>query len=78
MAKPEGITKKTKDNSHKKPYEREQWQKGKRIGRPKQRWVEATLYGVPFTEDMTPADIEREITEHSIEHYVAAHWERTK
>jgi hypothetical protein len=39
MAKPEGIVKRTKDNSRKQPYQREQWMLGKKLGRPKQRWV---------------------------------------
>jgi hypothetical protein len=36
--KPEGISKKTKDNSNKRPYEREQWTKKKREGRQKQEY----------------------------------------
>lgn len=39
MAKPEGITKKTKDNSRKHPHMREEWMAGKKLGRPKQIWV---------------------------------------
>lgn len=41
MAKPVG-TGKTKDNSRKKPAEREDWMAGKKVGRPKQIWVEDT------------------------------------
>lgn len=39
MARPAGVTAKTKDNSKKLHRNREEWQKGKRIGRPKQAWV---------------------------------------
>ena len=38
MAKPEGIAKKTKDNSNKHPHQREDFEKGKRLNRPKQVW----------------------------------------
>ena len=76
--KPEGIIKRTKDNDHKHPQQREEWMKGKKIGRPKQMWVPSTLFGVPFPEYMSSDDIEREINGHSIEHYVPAHWEKVK
>ena len=36
--KPEGISKKTKDNRNKHPHLREQWIKAKREGRTKQVW----------------------------------------
>lgn len=75
MGKPEGIVKRTKDNSRKRPQVREDWMKGKKIGRTKQVWVPATLFGQPFPEFMTMDEIEREINGHSIEHYVPAHWE---
>lgn len=39
MAKPAGVTAKTKDNSRKKHRENEEFQKGKKLGRPKQLWV---------------------------------------
>lgn len=42
MARPDGIQRKTKDNSRKKPYEREQWQKQKRSNRPKQQFDPST------------------------------------
>jgi len=52
MARPEGIVKRTKDNDHKHPQQREEWMKGKKIGRPKQVWVwdkePITLYGTKF------------------------------
>ena len=38
MAKPAGVTVKTKDNSKKHPRAHEEWQKGKRIGRPAQQF----------------------------------------
>jgi hypothetical protein len=40
MAKPEGVSKGKKNNSHKHPYEREKWMKAKKVGRPKQIWVD--------------------------------------
>lgn len=40
MARPVGVVGRvTKDNSGKHPHEREEWQKGKKIGRPKQEWI---------------------------------------
>jgi hypothetical protein len=42
MTMPAGIVKKTKDNSRKKWREHQEWQKGKRLGRPKQVFDEAT------------------------------------
>ena len=36
MTMPAGIQKKTKDNSGKKYREHEEWQVGKKLGRPKQ------------------------------------------
>ena len=41
MARPIGIQSK-KDNSKKNYREHEEFNKGKKLGRPKQRWVEAT------------------------------------
>jgi hypothetical protein len=40
MAKPVGIQKKLKDNSAKKFREREEWMQGKKLGRPKQVFVD--------------------------------------
>lgn len=37
--KPVGIVTKTKDNARKKYREHAEWMKGKKIGRPKQVWV---------------------------------------
>lgn len=39
MAKPAGLQSKLKDNSRKNYRVREEWMQGKRIGRPKQRWI---------------------------------------
>ena len=39
MARPVGLAAKKKDNSKKKYREREEWQKAKKLGRPKQVWV---------------------------------------
>ena len=38
MARPAGVVAKTKDNSKKKHREREEWLKGKRLGRPAQQF----------------------------------------
>ena len=38
MAKPLGLATRKKDNSKKKFREHEEWQKGKRIGRPAQQF----------------------------------------
>jgi len=42
MAKPEGILRKKKDNSKKNYRNAEDFAKGKKVGRPKQVWIEAT------------------------------------
>jgi hypothetical protein len=39
MARPVGVTARVKDNSRKKFKEHDEWMEGKKIGRPKQRWV---------------------------------------
>lgn len=39
MARPAGVTVKTKDNSRKKHQQHAEWTKAKPLGRPKQRWV---------------------------------------
>jgi len=58
MSKPAGVLAKTKDNSKKKPYEHEQWMKGKKIGRPRQVFVD-TRMGMSLTEieQLTDAQI---------------------
>ena len=38
MARPAGLATKTKDNSRKKFREREEWMRGKRLGRPAQQF----------------------------------------
>lgn len=51
MARPVGVTSKLKDNSKKKWRENTEWTQGKKIGRPKQRWVEGGFVehtGQPF------------------------------
>lgn len=52
MSAPVGIVKKTKDNSKKLYRNNEEWMKGKKIGRPKQRWVVGpdTFIDGTFTE----------------------------
>jgi hypothetical protein len=39
MARPMGVARATKDNSNKHPRQAEEFREGKKIGRPKQRWV---------------------------------------
>ena len=59
MTAPAGIIKKTKDNSNKKYRENSEWQKGKRLGRPKQVWVYDELErGASATSD-TPGHWEK-------------------
>jgi hypothetical protein len=43
MTAPAGILKKTKNNDNKNFRAREEWQKGKRLGRPKQVFVNTGL-----------------------------------
>ena len=78
MSKPEGITKRTKDNSRKKSYEREQWMKGKKIGRPKQVWVPSMLKGVVINDEADLGEIAEIINDGSISGYTRAHWEKVK
>ena len=42
MSRPDGIAKKTKDNSRKNYRAHDEWIQGKRLGRPKQRFDERT------------------------------------
>lgn len=56
MARPIGVTAKTKDNSKKHPRMHEEWMKGKRIGRPAQQFNEKTN---TFSKIMEP----RKVTE---------------
>lgn len=39
MARPVGLAKATKDNSNKHPRQADEFREGKKMGRPKQRWV---------------------------------------
>lgn len=50
MTKPVGVVTKTKDNSRKKHRENEEFQKGKKLGRPKQVWVLEEPLNVPAGE----------------------------
>jgi hypothetical protein len=50
MARPAGVAKATKDNSNKHPHIREEFTKGKKLGRPKQRWVSAVWYAGTLRE----------------------------
>lgn len=40
MAKPVGVARASKNNDNKHPQRHEEWMRGKKIGRPKQVWVE--------------------------------------
>jgi hypothetical protein len=51
MAKPVGVvSSKTKDNSRKKHRENEEFNKGKKLDRPKQVWVVEEPLAVPAGE----------------------------
>jgi hypothetical protein len=53
MTKPAGVVAKTKDNSRKKYREREDWLKGKKVGRVKQVWVWEEPLAAPTGEQPT-------------------------
>jgi len=53
MSKPEGILKKTKDNSHKKYNEAKDFAEGKRLGRPKQVFDPVTKLWTKITDAVT-------------------------
>jgi hypothetical protein len=74
MAKPVGVERKRKNNDNKHAHVREEWTKGKKIGRPKQVWVESTISGGPVPEDYDAAVAA--ITEETIASFVPAHWEK--
>lgn len=67
-----------KENNNKNWKNNEDFQKGKKIGRPKQRWVEATVNGAPIPAGATFSELEELITEATIHGYVSAHWEKVK
>ena len=46
MPKPIGIVTKRKNNDNKHYRDNEEWQKGKKLGRPKQQWVWDDTYQV--------------------------------
>ena len=66
--KPAGVVSKTKDNSKKKPYEREQWMRRKREGRAKQVFID-TRMGMSIEEVEKLSDAE-------ILALPAPHWEK--
>jgi hypothetical protein len=58
MSKPAGVITKTKDNSKKKPHERELWMQGKKIGRPKQVYVDTRIgMSIEEIEQLSDAQI---------------------
>lgn len=65
-------------NTDKNARSAEDFAKGKKIGRPKQRWVESTINGAPIPVNATCDDLDRMITEETIASgaYVPAHWEK--
>ena len=58
MSKPAGVIAKSKDNTKKKPYEREQWMRRKREGRPRQVYVDTRMgMSIEEIEKLTDAEI---------------------
>lgn len=58
MSRPAGVTAKTKDNSKKKFREHEEWMVGKKIGRPKQVYVDTRIgMSIKEVEKLTDAEI---------------------
>ena len=51
---PVGIVRKTKNNDNKKYREHTEWMEGKKIGRPKQRWVFDPQQYDDFNAGLTP------------------------
>jgi hypothetical protein len=54
MARPAGVTAKTKDNSKKLHRNREEWQKAKKLGRPAQQFNAETN---SFSKIMEPKKV---------------------
>lgn len=58
MAKPAGMQAKLKDNSKKNYRTREEWMKAKKIGRPKQVFIDTTRFNsTEEIEQLTDAQI---------------------
>lgn len=64
MARPAGTQRSLKDNSKKNYRVREEWMQGKRIGRPKQRWV--------------PDEVMSDVVTRNILGTIPGHWEKVK
>jgi hypothetical protein len=58
MAKPIGLQSKLKDNSKKLYRNNEEWMKGKKIGRPKQVWVD----DIPVNDCAKPSGYWKKVT----------------
>lgn len=59
MARPVGLAKATKDNSNKHPRQADEFREGKKMGRPKQRWVLDVLYANPGSADASKGHWEK-------------------
>jgi hypothetical protein len=58
VAKPVGIVVKTKDNSKKKYREHDEWMRGKKLGRPKQVFVDTRMgMSIDEIESLSDAQI---------------------
>jgi len=58
MARPVGLTAKLKNNSNKNFRAREEWMKGKKIGRPKQVFIDTTRFNsTEEIESLTDAQV---------------------
>lgn len=62
--RPAGIARATKDNSGKHPQQAEEFREGKKIGRPKQRWI----WDIEPTDTLHPEFVAGGI----------GHWEKVK
>jgi hypothetical protein len=78
MTKPAGVARATKDNSKKHPQQRDEWMRGKKIGRRKQVWVEE------FVSTSAPAGAEVrsvDLSQGSLGHgtgIISGHWEKIR
>ena len=57
MTAPAGILRKTKDNSKRRYREHDEWMLGKRLGRPRQVFVDTKALSVAEIEALTDAQI---------------------
>jgi hypothetical protein len=57
MARPVGLTAKLKNNSNKNFRAREEWMKGKKIGRPQQVFFDAKAVELKVIESLTDSQL---------------------